>query len=116
MAGSPIAEAKNGRPSNRRRRLDGTIHGIRRLGNLSVPFRLSPRWWGWLNPERVSIRQEVASTILEHRLAVFARFARLILLQKGNYRTSGFGPADGTSRISVRPRGCEGWFSAVPCS
>jgi hypothetical protein len=25
---------------------DGTILGIRRLGNLSVPFRLSPRWQG----------------------------------------------------------------------
>jgi hypothetical protein len=23
---------------------DGTILGIRRLGNLAVPFRLSPRW------------------------------------------------------------------------
>ena len=29
-------------PSNPRRRLDGTILGIRRLRNLSVPFRLSP--------------------------------------------------------------------------
>ena len=36
-----IAERKRG-PSNLRRRLDGTILGIRRLGNLSVPFRLSP--------------------------------------------------------------------------
>jgi hypothetical protein len=44
-AGSLAADAEKG-PSNRRRRLDGTILGIRRLRNLSVPFRLSPRWWG----------------------------------------------------------------------
>jgi len=25
------------------------------LGNLLVPVRLSPRWWGWLNPKRVPI-------------------------------------------------------------
>jgi hypothetical protein len=41
-AGSPIAEiatvAENLEPSNRRRRLDGTILGIRRLRNLPVLF------------------------------------------------------------------------------
>jgi hypothetical protein len=41
-AGSPIAEAEQGGRQTRRRRLDGTILGVRRLGNLSVPFRLSP--------------------------------------------------------------------------
>jgi hypothetical protein len=50
-------------PSNRRRRLDGTIPGVRRLGNLLVPFRLSP-WWGggWLNPKWVPIPTAVAMT------------------------------------------------------
>jgi hypothetical protein len=41
-AGSPIAGPKNWRPSNPWRRFDGTIPGVRRLGNLSVPSRLSP--------------------------------------------------------------------------
>jgi hypothetical protein len=40
--GSPIAEAENKWPSNLSAPLDGTIHGVRRLGNLSVPLRLSP--------------------------------------------------------------------------
>jgi hypothetical protein len=48
-------------PSNRGRRLDGTILGLRRLGNLSVPFRLSPRWVGWLNPKWVPIPTAVAT-------------------------------------------------------
>jgi hypothetical protein len=39
-AGSLIAETEKGGPSNLGRRLDGTIPGVRRLGNLSVPFRL----------------------------------------------------------------------------
>jgi hypothetical protein len=41
-AGSLIAEADNGGPSNRRRRLDGTILDFVALENLSVPFWLSP--------------------------------------------------------------------------
>jgi hypothetical protein len=48
-AGSPIAEAERGAVESERR-LDGTILDIRRLGNLSVPFRLSPGSRGVAHP------------------------------------------------------------------
>jgi hypothetical protein len=54
-----IADAEKG-PSNRRRRLDGTILSIRRLGNLSVPFRLSTGWGGVGSILNGSICQAVA--------------------------------------------------------
>lgn len=41
-AGSPIAEPKNWGPLNCRRRSDGTILAVRRLGNLLLPLWLSP--------------------------------------------------------------------------
>jgi hypothetical protein len=65
-AGSPIAEAERG-AVDLIRRLDGTILGVHRLGNLSVPFRLSARCRGWLNPEWVPIRTAVASKIFPQR-------------------------------------------------
>jgi hypothetical protein len=52
---------RKGGPSNRGRRLDGTILDFVALGNLSVPSRLSPRWQGWLNPKWVPIRPVVAA-------------------------------------------------------
>ena len=47
-ASSRFADRGDGKggPSNLGRRLDGTILGIRRFGNLSVPFRLSTGWGG----------------------------------------------------------------------
>jgi len=69
----PAADRKTGPPPHFGRRLDGTILGIRRLRNLSVPFRLSPGGRGGLILKWVPIPQAVASKSVRGRFSVASR-------------------------------------------